>query len=172
MTRLGRSLLLAVAFCLIVTVAAVVVTVVFGLRTPPAPILRYDQSRLIAVEPVAKVIEKKKPAESASASALPETVIVDPAWVATTATAAGIPEPAIRAYAVAQVRLAEEEPGCQLGWTTLAGIGWIESQHGTIDGRVLETDGSVGPPHHRSGPERGRTGRGDSCHTCLDEVAR
>ena len=54
-----------------------------------------------------------------------------------TATRAGIPEPAVRAYAAATLRESRDEPGCQLGWTTLAGIGWVESQHGTIGGRTL-----------------------------------
>ncbi|WP_244931713.1 lytic murein transglycosylase [Nocardioides sp. W7] len=64
--------------------------------------------------------------------------VVDAAWVATNAEAAGVPETALRAYATAQLRLAKS---CALGWTTLAGIGWVESQHGTIDGRILQTDG-------------------------------
>ena len=63
-----------------------------------------------------------------------------------TATAAGIPEPAVRAYAVATLREGRDQPGCHLGWTTLAGIGWVESQHGTIGGRVLEQDGRSDRP--------------------------
>lgn len=68
---------------------------------------------------------------------------VDPQWVSTTATAAGIPEPAVRAYATAQLA---EPAGCDVGWTTLAGIGWVESQHGTIDGRTLGGDGHSSSP--------------------------
>jgi membrane-bound lytic murein transglycosylase B len=69
--------------------------------------------------------------------------VVDPAWVAQTATAAGIPEPAVRAYATAQLA---RPTGCEIGWTTLAGIGWVESQHGTIDGRILGVDGHSSSP--------------------------
>src|SRR5690349_23135440 len=54
---------------------------------------------------------------------------VDPAWVASAAGRAGIPAPAVRAYANAQL---SEPDGCSVGWTTLAGIGWVESHHGTI----------------------------------------
>ena len=36
--------------------------------------------------------------------------------------------------------------GCKVGWTTLAGIGWVESQHGTIDGRTLGDDGHSSTP--------------------------
>ena len=63
---------------------------------------------------------------------------VDPAWVRVNAAKAGIPAPALRAYANAQLR---KPRGCDLGWTTLAGIGWVESEHGTIGGRTLTDDG-------------------------------
>jgi hypothetical protein len=68
---------------------------------------------------------------------------VDPAWVTEMAAKAGIPEPAVRAYANAQLA---EPDGCKVGWTTLAGIGWVESQHGTIGGRTLEADGRSSTP--------------------------
>lgn len=68
-------------------------------------------------------------------------VLVDPAWVTTVAAKAGIPAPALRAYADAEIRLKREQPRCHLGWNTLAGIGWIESQHGTLGGRTLRNDG-------------------------------
>ena len=63
---------------------------------------------------------------------------IDQGWVRRTAAATGIPEPAVAAYGAAVLKLPD---GCQLGWTTLAGIGWVESQHGTIDGRTLGADG-------------------------------
>ncbi|WP_243058711.1 lytic transglycosylase domain-containing protein [Nocardioides sp. SR21] len=68
---------------------------------------------------------------------------VDPQWIADTARKAGIPEPAVRAYATAQLAA---PAGCEIGWTTLAGIGWVESQHGTIDGRILGADGHSSTP--------------------------
>jgi membrane-bound lytic murein transglycosylase B len=68
---------------------------------------------------------------------------VDPGWVADVAAKAGIPAPAVRAYANAQLA---EPKGCEVGWTTLAGIGWIESQHGTLDGRTLGEDGLPSTP--------------------------
>jgi hypothetical protein len=70
-------------------------------------------------------------------------VHVDAAWVTDTAAKAGIPEPAVRAYADAQLN---EPDGCKVGWTTLAGIGWVESQHGTIDGRTIGDDGKSSTP--------------------------
>jgi len=68
---------------------------------------------------------------------------VDPQWVVRTAAAAGIPEPAVRAYATAQLAA---PAGCGIGWTTLAGIGWVESQHGMIGGRILGMDGHSSTP--------------------------
>ncbi len=74
-----------------------------------------------------------------------------------TATASGIPAVAVRAYATAAVRLGAEQPGCRLGWTTLAGIGEVESGHGTVGGRTLLADGRssqpiVGPALDGRGP--------------------
>ncbi len=71
---------------------------------------------------------------------------IDPAWVSRTSRAAGIPAPALLAYGAAQVALAREQPGCRLSWNTLAGVGWIESQHGTLDGRSLAADGRSSSP--------------------------
>ncbi len=67
--------------------------------------------------------------------------VVSPAWVARTALAAGIPEPAVRAYGVATLREQGADPACHLAWTTLAGVGWVESQHGTLGGLSLGQDG-------------------------------
>ncbi|MET0526453.1 MAG: lytic murein transglycosylase [Nocardioides sp.] len=68
---------------------------------------------------------------------------VDPAWLATVAGRTGIPVPALRAYARVQL---VDTAGCDVGWTTLAGIGWIESQHGTLDGRTIDDSGHPSRP--------------------------
>lgn len=75
-----------------------------------------------------------------TASTLPR---VDPAWLRRTARAAGLSETALDAYARAELAAPE---GCGLGWATLAGIGWIESQHGTLGGRTLGADGRSSSP--------------------------
>ena len=72
--------------------------------------------------------------------------IVDPAWVARMSGLGGIPAPALRAYAAAELIVRAEQPECHLGWNTLAGIGWIESQHGTIGGRTMLADGRSSRP--------------------------
>jgi membrane-bound lytic murein transglycosylase B len=73
----------------------------------------------------------------------PGAAVVDPAWVSGTARASGIPGPAVRAYAQAQL---SDAGGCGVAWTTLAGIGWVESRHGTIGGRTLLADGRSSTP--------------------------
>ena len=52
----------------------------------------------------------------------------------------------MRAYGVATLLLASAEPGCHLGWTTLAGIGQVESGNGTGGGRTLGEDGRSSTP--------------------------
>ena len=63
---------------------------------------------------------------------------VDVAWLRAMARRTGIPAPALRAYARVQI---DGTGGCPIGWPTLAGIGWVESQHGTLGGRRVSGDG-------------------------------
>jgi membrane-bound lytic murein transglycosylase B len=72
--------------------------------------------------------------------------LADPEWVATVASASGIPERALEAYAGAAIAKAAQMPQCALGWTTLAGIGLAESDHGRHGGSQLQDDGTVVPP--------------------------
>ncbi len=67
-------------------------------------------------------------------------------WAAERAPALGIPVTALEAYAYA-ARVAEvENPGCHLNWPTLAGIGMVESHHGTYRGATIAPNGDVTPP--------------------------
>ena len=99
----------------------------------------------LVVSPQQQYVEAPRPdtrlAEQPDAPSAPTKV--DPAWVTTMATRAGIPTAAVRAYANAQL---SEPRGCKVGWTTLAGVGWVESQHGTIGGRTLGDDGHSSTP--------------------------
>jgi membrane-bound lytic murein transglycosylase B len=62
-----------------------------------------------------------------------------------TAERTEIPRRALAAYAGAALWLARTEPECGLGWNTLAGIGAIESVHGTYLGARADADGMVSP---------------------------
>lgn len=69
----------------------------------------------------------------------------DPVWTERTAAEVGVPARALSAYASAALTLAAEQPACGIGWNTLAGIGAIESGHGSHAGSVLRADGYPDP---------------------------
>ena len=103
-------------------------------QTPlSAPLITQPSGPAVAEAPSGAPVA---PAEAAASG-------VDTAWLEQTAAKAGLPVPALRAYADAQL---DAPRGCGIGWTTLAGIGWVESQHGTIDGRVIADDGHSSTP--------------------------
>ncbi|WP_269302664.1 lytic murein transglycosylase [Aeromicrobium sp. HA] len=71
---------------------------------------------------------------------------VDPAWVRRNAERTGIPAVAVRAYADAALTVASEQPACHVGWTTLAGIATVESDHGRHGGGGLDAHGRTTVP--------------------------
>ena len=71
---------------------------------------------------------------------------VDHAWAAKVATATGIPDRALLAYASADLTIEEEQPSCGLGWNTIAAIGTVESDNGTYGGATLLSDGYTSKP--------------------------
>jgi membrane-bound lytic murein transglycosylase B len=68
------------------------------------------------------------------------------AWAGRMSPALGIPVVALQAYGYAQLRVQQTMPNCHLNWTTLAGIGEVESDHGRADGAILLPDGRALPP--------------------------
>lgn len=100
-------------------------------------------------EPTASAVPRPQPESSAETPAIddprPLATRADSAWVARIAAAAGIPPRAMAAYAGGALAMAEERPGCGIGWNTLAAIGFVESEHGTIDGNVLDDEGRARP---------------------------
>jgi membrane-bound lytic murein transglycosylase B len=73
------------------------------------------------------------------------STLPDAAWAERTAAATGVPLRALLAYAGAELRLRAEQPTCGLGWNTLAAIGWVESEHGSIHGGTIGPDGLISP---------------------------
>lgn len=62
-----------------------------------------------------------------------------------------IPARVLEAYGLTEMWMRSEAPDCRLSWTTLAGIGRVESRHGTIGGATIGDDGQTtraifGPP--------------------------
>ncbi len=70
----------------------------------------------------------------------------DPDWVAETAQTHGIPVRAMAAYAATELSADEELPACGLRWNTIAGVGSVESAHGTLGGAGLDADGVPDEP--------------------------
>lgn len=67
-------------------------------------------------------------------------------WITKLSTATYLPSRALSAYVSAQTQLAQRDPGCGINWTTLAGIGWVESHHGQFGGA------SIGPDDRETRP--------------------
>lgn len=82
------------------------------------------------------------------ASAVPASAGAGPAalaaWSQRNATTE-VPARAVQAYGEAELSLRSLEPGCGLAWTTLAGLGTVESANGTLDGAGLGDDGVARP---------------------------
>ena len=68
------------------------------------------------------------------------------AWAEEMSERTGIPVVAMTAYGYAEVVAADTQPTCNLRWTTLAGIGQVESGHASAGGATLLPDGRALPP--------------------------
>lgn len=68
------------------------------------------------------------------------------AWAAARAPALDMPVTALEAYAYAARVAQVENPNCHIAWTTLAGIGMVESHNGTYRGATIAPNGDVRPP--------------------------
>jgi membrane-bound lytic murein transglycosylase B len=82
--------------------------------------------------------------DSGALPAHPQDVVAQ--WAHRIGPAIGIPETALKAYGYATLREAADRPACHLSWTTLAGIGKVESGHGSANHATLAPDGFVLPP--------------------------
>jgi membrane-bound lytic murein transglycosylase B len=68
------------------------------------------------------------------------------AWAGKLTGPLSIPVPALEAYGYAQLAVDRSTPNCHLRWTTLAGIGKAESDHGSAGAATLLPDGRALPP--------------------------
>jgi membrane-bound lytic murein transglycosylase B len=67
-------------------------------------------------------------------------------WARQVSAKTDIPQRALRAYALADLVMRAQSPSCRISWATLAGIGRVESHHGTIGGARLGEDGRPSKP--------------------------
>lgn len=115
---------------------------------------------LVLLSPSPPQVEQAKPPQAVSPSWAPPAsapvAAVDPVpgnpsrvdadWATQTAAATGIPIRALVAYAGAAMVKAEQMPECGISWSTLAGVGKVESDHGRHGGSSLTADGDAVPP--------------------------
>ena len=134
--RGGRWLLVVALGTGLAGVVAIVSAVVFGTAATAPEYMHANPD-----EPRAASQVVAEPAAEASAVG----VLVDPVWVQQTAETTEIGDRALSAYANAATLVAAEFPECRIGWNTLAGIGFVESVHGTIYGSSLDASGNAAP---------------------------
>lgn len=126
--------LIAIALCVMTALGIATASAFTQGDSPEAP---KAAPSVATMEPVIPLAEAVAP-EAAPATSGRQ---VSSPWVADISARTGISEIALQAYGAATLRIGKEQPGCRLGWTTLAAIGGIESGHGTYDGAYLLPDG-------------------------------
>jgi membrane-bound lytic murein transglycosylase B len=120
-------------------------------RSSPAFIVPSAEAVVIAVDDsvadqsAPAATNSARPANDTAAVANSPTRRVDPTWAVRTAAATGIPVRAVLAYGSATLTLGTQQPGCHIAWNTLAGIGAVESAHGTHSGARLLASGTTVP---------------------------
>jgi membrane-bound lytic murein transglycosylase B len=126
----------AIRIASVAAIAAVAVAVVLVMRQADAdaPPPRFAASLQVDAAPT-------QPGVAQAAAGGAPTDRIDAAWAARVAEKSGIPVRALLAYASADLTVDTEQPGCGLGWNTVAAIGSIESVHGSIRGSQLGADG-------------------------------
>lgn len=68
------------------------------------------------------------------------------AWANGVAAVVDVPARALVSYVRADLAMQQRQPGCNISWATLAGIGRIESDHGRYGDRTLREDAVPSSP--------------------------
>ncbi|WP_433268320.1 lytic transglycosylase domain-containing protein [Actinosynnema sp. CS-041913] len=108
---------------------------------PPFPVPFQEVEPGVAAPGSAGEVPPQAAPSQQTASAEPLT-----AWAVAVSEKTDIPTRALRAYAIADLVMQSSQPACRVSWATLAGIGRIESHHGTIGGLRLGEDGRPSKP--------------------------
>lgn len=140
--RPGRPLLIASIASVLVGVVALSAAVLLGAGPggPGRAVAPSFQATEVAATPEPEPDEAPVHSRPAGIAGLADAV-----WIDAVARETRIPQRALQAYAGAALRAGQDHPGCGLGWNTLAGIGHVESEHGTIGGSHLAADGVATP---------------------------
>ncbi|MGJ7540830.1 lytic transglycosylase domain-containing protein [Brevibacterium luteolum] len=67
-------------------------------------------------------------------------------WITDQSKRTGIPARVLQSYVAAEIWAARQFPQCGLRWNTLAGIGYVESAHGTLGGTMVTAAGTTAQP--------------------------
>lgn len=139
-----RRITAAIVLAALCGVAGLLVSAALLAKSPEAG-PRVLPTATTTMEPVKPAAEPVAPAPTRPG----QQIAAD--WLSSVSKQTGIGTVALEAYALASIRLDREQPACHVGWTTLAGIGAIESGHGTHGGSRLQSDGTssrpiIGPP--------------------------
>lgn len=146
----GEVLLIAIALCVMIALG---IATASAFTQAPEPLTPVPLTSSSPTGPRPTTPATLEPVTPDTEAALPATngTQVSSQWARGIAQRTGISEIAMQAYGSATLRIGREQPACKLGWTTLAGIGGIESGHGTNGGAYLFADGRtsqpiIGPP--------------------------
>ena len=126
-----------------VALAAAGIALLAGALLVPASGADDETVKRAAPERTSQAGTTPTPATTAPSRSLSQ--LADPAWIDEMSGAAEIPRRALASYAGAAIAVSETHPGCNLGWNTLAAIGLVESEHGTIAGGAIGDDGATPP---------------------------
>lgn len=106
---------------------------------------RRDRVMLVLIAEAEAVAQRIGEAEESLAVASAQTARLEPAFEAAlrTAPVVGVDFPVVvlDAYYRAALRTAEQKPWCGVRWDQLAGIGRVESHHGTYGGKTVQANG-------------------------------
>jgi membrane-bound lytic murein transglycosylase B len=133
-----RAAVAAIVAAGLIGVAVIAAGLIVGGSAPPRAA---EQPTPTAPAPTAVPVD----AVDSAAPATSIAALADPNWIDEVAERSGIPVRALAAYTGAALRLEVENPACELGWNTLAAIGHVESEHGTIGGSRLDAQGRATP---------------------------
>jgi membrane-bound lytic murein transglycosylase B len=139
--RRERRITAAIALAALCGVAGLLVSAAL-LGKSPTPVPHAEP----APTPTTTMTPVKPVSEPVASAPEPSGERIATPWLSDVSRQTGIGSVALEAYALASVRLAREQPRCHVGWTTLAGIGAIESGHGTHSGSRLRADGTTSRP--------------------------
>jgi hypothetical protein len=148
--RRRRSLVAGLVVSLTLLVLAAVVGVVVGVVSVPRGVAPVADPSPRTAQPTPALPSSAPAVPSGSPLPTPPTPPTRPAdqlgpWAARISAQIGVPPVAIQAYGYAAEAMRTGDPQCHLGWTTLAGVGQVESSHGQSSGAVLEVSGRSTP---------------------------